>query len=110
MADDDPFTIFIQQLNSSLRDVVAEIGIQNVSQVIPKFDGNSKKFKDWMKSIEKYGTLKRLTDEKLKFLAYETSIGGASDFMQRYFRANEAATWAELKAELKLRFAEIQDP
>lgn len=106
----DPFSTFIGALTSNLRDVVAEIGIQNVTNVIPKFNGDPKTFKQWMKSIVKYGTLKRLSGEKLKLLAYETSIDGASDFMQRFFEANPEATWERVKTELKLRFAEIQDP
>ncbi len=43
-------------------------------------------------------------------LAYQTAEGCVSDFIARYLKEAPACTWAQLKAELTVRFAEITDP
>lgn len=46
---------------------------------------------------------------KRKKMAYQTSRGAVSDFIQRYLQANPENSWEELKTELKLRFSENSD-
>ena len=43
-------------------------------------------------------------------IAYQSSRGAISDFIQRYLHDNPAHSWEQLKAELSGRFAEITDP
>jgi hypothetical protein len=47
--------------------------------------------------------------EKVIYLAFKTSTGAVSDFIQRYLKVNPRAEWGALKAELAKRFADISD-
>jgi len=100
---------FFQNLNEQIKDVKTAISTQTISQVVQSFDGNSKEFKNWIKNVEKYGTLINLDANKLKFVAYQSSKGLVSDYIQRFLTDNPTGTWTDLKEQLKLRFAEIQD-
>lgn len=108
MADADIARIF-QSLSDELRKVSSVVGTQTIVQAVPSFDGDSKKFKFWVKSIEKYGMVTGADDAKLKMVAFQSSKNNVSDFIQRYLNEHPDCTWAHLKDELKVRFAEIQD-
>jgi len=99
-----------QNLNEQIKDVKTAISTQTISQVVQSFDGNSKEFKNWIKNVEKYGTLTNLDENKLKFVAYQSSKGLVSDYIHRFLTDDSTGTWTDLKEQLKLRFAEIQDP
>ena len=99
-----------QNLNEQIKDVKTAISTQTISQVVQSFDGNSKEFKNWIKNVEKYGTLTNLDENKLKFVAYQSSKGLVSDYIHRFLTDDPTGTWTDLKEQLKLRFAEIQDP
>lgn len=101
---------FFQNLSEQIRGVTNAIGTQSVSQVIQTYDGNPKEYKNWIKNIEKYGVLSRLAGDQLKLVAYQSSRGLVSDYIQRYLTDFPDESWATLKNELKIRFAEIQDP
>ena len=80
-------------------------------QLIPnRYDGDPKKFREWIKQIEKYCFMTDTHRDKVKLIAYKTSTGPVSDFIERYITINANNTWEQLKAELTLRFAEISDP
>ena len=79
--------------------------------IVQSFEGNPKEFKNWIKNVEKYGTITNLEENKLTLIAYQSSKGLVSDYIQSIFWTdNPTGTWANLKLELKVRFAEIQDP
>ncbi|XP_062620135.1 uncharacterized protein LOC134281720 [Saccostrea cucullata] len=78
------------------------------NQITP-FDGDPKLFKRWIKAIEKHAFLEGVPAENVKMIAFKTSTGAVSDFIQRYFKANQRVEWDTLKAELSMRFAEITD-
>ena len=46
---------------------------------------------------------------KTKRLAYQTSRGAVSDYIQRYMTEDPNSSWADLKSELNFRFAEVND-
>ena len=48
-------------------------------------------------------------DIQTKRLAYQTSRGALSDYIQRYMTENPNSSWADLKSELNVRFAEVND-
>ena len=52
---------------------------QGVSQVLGSIDGEPTKFRDWIKSIEKYVLLEGGDDNQSKRLAYLTSRGAVCD-------------------------------
>ena len=42
-------------------------------------------------------------------VAYQSSLGAVSDFIQRYLHGNVGSNWGQLKTELTSRFATITD-
>lgn len=97
-------------MGEQLSGLTTTVGAQGVAKVIKPFDGNSKEFKEWVKSIEKYSMLVGLTQESIKLVAYQSSRGAVSDFMKRFMDANPRHTWRDIKIELQARFAEVIDP
>ena len=57
------------------------LGGQGISQIIAPCEGDAKKFKDWVKSIEKYALLTDLDDDGVKRVAFQSSRGPVSDFI-----------------------------
>ncbi|MCG7874780.1 MAG: hypothetical protein N0C90_00440 [Candidatus Thiodiazotropha endolucinida] len=98
-----------QSLANQMVNLTSAIGAHGISQHVETFEGDSSKFKDWMKSIDKYALLTGLTDDRKKFVAYQSSRGGVSDFINREINT-PGVTWGDLKKELTARFAEISDP
>ena len=86
------------------------IGVQGVAQVIKKFKGDPKEYKDWVKAIEKYVLMSQIHRDRTKIVAFQSSEGPVSDFIQRYLTDNPAHNWDQLKAELRARFSEVTDP
>ena len=91
-----------QNLNEQIKDVKTAISTQTISQVVQSFDGNSKEFKNWIKNVEKYGTLTNLDENKIKFVAYQSSKGLVSDYIHRFLTDDTTGTWTDLKEQLKL--------
>ena len=85
------------------------ISAQAVSQIIGVFEGHPTKFRDWIKSIEKYILLAGGDDDQTKRLTYQTSRGAVSDYIQRYMTEHPNSSWEDLKSELNVRFAEVND-
>ena len=109
MANGDVATLF-QHIAAQLSGLSTVVGAQGFSHIVHPFEGDSKIFKDWVRSIEKYASLTGLTDDRVKMVAYQSSRGAVSDFIKRYLHDNVGNNWGQLKAELTLRFAEISDP
>ena len=111
MADRDVATLF-QHKATQLAGLSTVIGALGISQIVHPFEGDSKIFKDWVRSIEKYASLTGLTDDRVQIMAYQSCGGGeaVSDFIQRYLRDNVGNNWGQLKTELTSRFAKISDP
>jgi hypothetical protein len=82
---------------------------QCVEQIITPFEGDPNKFKAWIKSIEKYVILTNTRGERIKTIAFQSSKGSVSDFIQIYISDQPERTWAEMKVELSSRFAEVTD-
>lgn len=108
MAGPDVGQVF-QNLAVEMGHVSTALGAQGVSQIVPPFEGEAKRFKEWVKSIEKYARLMELDDARIKRVAYQSSRGPVSDFINRYSEGLPGATWAQMKAELSSRFSEITD-
>ena len=71
------------------------------------FEGNPSKFRDWIKSIEKHVLLADGDANQSKELAYETSEGAVSDYIQHYITEYPNSTQEQLKLEISGRFAEV---
>lgn len=77
------------------------------AQLIKPYEGDPKQCKDWVKSIEKCAC----PADRVGLLAFKTSRGAVSDFIQRFFTNAPGGQqqWDALKKELSARFAEMTD-
>lgn len=98
-----------QNLAQEMGKVSTALGAQGISQIIAPFDGEARKFKDWVKSIEKYALLTDLDDDTVKRVAFQSSRGPVSDFIRRYQATHPGVTWNVFKGELANRFSEVVD-
>ena len=105
----DPAVQAFQNLRVELANVTQALTAQGISSIVNKFDGNPKNFREWIKSIEKYAVLVNADEDRKKIIAYQSSGGAVSGFIQRYMQANVAHTWAQMKAQLAVRFSDVTD-
>jgi hypothetical protein len=110
MAEQEEFVNIFRSLGDKLTGLSTTMGAQGVAKVVPSFDGDSKQFKYWIKSIEKYALLVGMTQDSIKLVAYQASKGPVGDFLKRYLDSNPNSTWPQVKTELQARFAEVVDP
>lgn len=108
MADANIAQVF-QNVAEEMGNVSVQLGAQGISQIINPYDGDPKKYKDWVKSIEKYAVLTNLDNDRIKRVAYQSSRGPVSDFIRRYHDNNPGHTWNQLSTELSRRFSEVVD-
>jgi hypothetical protein len=91
-----------------LLNVNALLSHQNAS-AITKFSGDPKKFKAWVKEINKFALLSGADEQRKKLLALQSSEGTVSDFLQRYLEGRDDLTWDDVHTELRARFGGITD-
>ena len=94
------------QIFRTLSDQLGNLGL---SELVPVFDGESAKFKDWVKAINKCAVVNNLPDTRKKVIAYRFSSGVVSEFIQRYLTDSQDATWDQMKDELSKRFGDVSD-
>ena len=58
MAEQDVATLF-QHIAAQLAGLSTVVGAQGISQIVHPFEGDSKKFKGWVKSIEEIRIINR---------------------------------------------------
>ena len=97
------------QLTDQLGHLSTTVANQGISQNIPPFDGKSKDFYAWVKSIEKFCTLTNVPANNYKLVAYNSSRDTVSSFIARYMNQFPRGTWENLKTELSSRFGEVVD-
>lgn len=105
----DPAAQAFLNIQLELANVSQALTTQGVSTSVIKFDGNSRNFREWIKSIEKYSILADIPDARKKMVAYQSSGGAVSGFIQRYMVANPNNTWQQLKEQLAVRFSDVTD-
>lgn len=110
MAETQEFSQMFGNLNATLGRLQTVLGSHNVAQGIALFDGEKCKFSEWIKTIEKNAFLSNLDQDAVKRLAFQTSRGSVSDYIQRRLRDDPSQTWDSLKKELSERFGEVTDP
>ena len=64
------------------------------------FDEKPTKYRDWIKSVEKYVLLAGVDDNQSKRLAYQTSRDTVSDYIQKYMAEYPENSWEQLKCVL----------
>ena len=105
----DMFVAALQNVGEQMSGLTTTMGAQGVAKIIKPFEGNPKEFKDWIKGIEKYAILTRITPENIRMIAYQASKGPVSDFLKRHLAAHPDHDWNTIKTELTSRFAEVTD-
>ena len=104
------FLQLFKSVDEQMSHLTTTMGAQGIAKVVQNFDGsNPKKFKDWVKSIEKFATLTGIQDEKIKLIAYQASRGPVSDYMKRYMDEHPTFDWNRIKVDLKSSFGEAVD-
>ena len=98
-----------QNFSSQLSTLSTVISAQGVSQMVGVFEGDPTKFRDWIKSIERFILLAGRDDDQTERLAHQTSRGAVSDYIQRYMTEHPNSSWEDLKSEFNIRFAEVCD-
>lgn len=86
------------------------LGRQSAQTSLFKFDGDPKRFQDWIRSLEKYVLLiGTKNDDSIKGVALQSAEGPVSDFLVRCYKNDSRCTWEDILKELKARFGEIVD-
>lgn len=103
------FSSQLGRLSDQMYGVSDKLGVLGSSLQMQLYEGNPKQFLNWIKSIEKQAMLDNLNDDSVKRLAFRTSRGAVSDFIQRFLTERSKSNWVQLKQELTTRFAEVSD-
>lgn len=98
------------QLTNQINLLSSAFREEGILSRIENFKGDFKKFKSWIREIEKAARICNLNVNQKKLLAYQTAEGRVGDYVERYLETNPNATWENLKDELRDRFGEFVDP
>ena len=86
MADADVAQVF-QNLAVEMSNVSMALGTQGINHIITPYEGDPKKIKERVKSIEKYAALENLgNNDRIKQVTYQASRGSANRYQ---------ATWEQ---------------
>ena len=105
----DPAVQVFANLTRELTNISHSLTAQGISNIVLRFDGNPKNYREWIKSIEKYAVMVNVPEARKKLIAYQSSGDSVSGFIQRYMTANHDNTWAQLKEQLAVRFSDVTD-
>lgn len=113
MAEQNPNNVPLPpevDLKDELRDIKFELRSQNILKSVKDFDGEgSKRFRDWIKDLERVGTIVNADDDRYKAFALQTLKGSAADFLSRILKLHPRLTWRELKQILVQQYSDTAD-
>jgi hypothetical protein len=82
-------------------------------EVVHKFDGDPRNFRTWIRELERYSQIAKLSEDELSKIAHLTCSGPVADFIKRFFEENNAkhqkTSWGALRVLLDKRFGDITD-
>ena len=97
-------------LTEGLRELRLEVRAQGVVKQIREYDGEgSRKFREWLRDIDRAGSVVGATDERYKTFALQTLKGTAGDFVARLFRLHPQLTWEQLRQQLVNQYSDTGD-
>ena len=102
MAEEEEIASVFHTSTQELSNVSSALTIQGIAANIPKFDGNPKFLREWVKSIYKYAVLLNVPNEKKHLMAFQSATGAVSAFIERYMNANPHHKLERLKRQLVL--------
>ena len=80
---------------------------QGVTLDVTPFDRKAKDFKNWIKAVEKQARLNQLNEDQHKLVAYQTTRGAVSHYLDRALNDHPGYEWEQIKSTLSSRVAEI---
>ena len=104
VAPDVQFVNVLGTLGEQVAGLSTIVGAQGMAKIIPSFDCDSKNFKDWIKSIEKYCVLTCVPPDQVKMIAYQSSKGPVSDFLKCHLETNPGQDWVQIRTKLTARY------
>ena len=69
----DPAVQVFANLTQELTNVSQALTAQGISNIVLRFDGNPKNYREWINSIEKYAVLVNVPEARKKLIAYQSS-------------------------------------
>ena len=97
-------------IRRGFRDIQIELKAQGVLKNIRECDGtSSKKFKQWLRDVERAGEVMNADGERLKSFALQTLKGPAAEYCSRVMRLNPALDWNGVKASLCEQYSDTSD-
>ena len=107
---DEPEQIPLHVMQTSFHNLQMEMRAQSMSKQIRDFSGEgSRRFREWLKDIERVGAALGADDERLKILALQSMKGIAGDYFARLLKIEPQPNWAALKRALSANFSEESD-
>ena len=104
------FLELFKSVDQQMHSLNTTMGAQGIARVVQTFDGsNTKDFKEWVKSIEKFATLTGIDANRTNLVAYQSSKGPVSDFIKRYMESHPGRDWDRMKTDLRSSFGEVVD-
>ena len=102
----DPLDI----VRDTIKNLQLELRAQGASKQIRDFDGhNSRKFREWLREVERAGSVVEADDERYRAFCLMSLKGPASDFLARTLKQRPNIPWANLKTQLKEQFGDSGD-
>ena len=100
----------VDMVRDSCREIQLELRSQAVVKNIRDFDGEgSKRFREWLREVERAGNAVGADGERLKSFASQTLRGVASDFLTRIVTQKPTIKWPELRTLLIAQFSDTGD-
>ena len=81
-SEDDP-KVLLKTMLGQVKSLQTAVSVP-LLQVVKTFDGDSTKFKQWVKDVERYSQMARLNDSDIPRIVHVTCTGLVADFVQRY--------------------------
>ena len=99
-----------EEFGERLRDLQLEVRAQGLLKNIREFDGEgSRKFREWLRDIDRAGAVVNANDERFKAFALQTLKGNAGDFVSRLMRLHPQLTWVQLRQQLVAQYSDTGD-
>ena len=102
MAEGEEIARVCHTSTQELSNVSSALTTKGIAANIPKFDGNPKNLQ--------YAVLLNVHNEKKHLMAFQSSTGAVSGFIERYMNANPHNTSEQLMRQLTARFSDMTDP
>lgn len=117
MATQNPDATLLQSL-AGIRDELKQQGLKTqletravyLGKNVRTFGGeNSKRYREWVKDMERIGIQVEADAGRMRSLALQTLNGYAGDFMLRFLKEKQNPSWDEIKKALSDRFCDQSD-